>query len=257
MTMLKTLVVVGALTAVAATYARMAPPPAKPVVVAALVAPLPPLRVAVFVDKSFSTTTARIADPSISTFEPLFDRLRATGGEIAFGLVRDHSNRPLIRVYMPAPPDPPGSAPPVPGNIFVAANTKKREDAERKKNEAARQAWLADATARIKAFIAAVTPLLATPDDAMWTDVRSAIERADLFLAEPSPFARTPECVVVLVSDAIDNVTAKPVASLKSNARVVIANGIGSVGSVEALSPVRFEAVAAAMRYAAGGQHDR
>ena len=149
-----------------------------------------------FPDQTKSSEVARIAKPTIADFAPLFDRLRTSGGEIGFGRIRDHSNAPLIRLYLPAPPDPPASAPPTPGNIFAAANTKKRDDTERKKYEAARQAWLADATARINAFIVAVTPLLDAPDDAPRTDVRSAIVRADLFLAEPSPFSRAPECVV-------------------------------------------------------------
>lgn len=257
MGIVKTVVVVGALAAAAATCARISAPPTKPQAVGTSTPVLrAPLKLAVFLDQTRSTEVARIAKPTIADFAPLFDRLRASGGEIGFGLIRDHSNTPLIRLYLPTPPEPPASVPPAPGNIFAAANTKKRDDAERRKYEAARQAWLADATARINAFIAAVTPLLAGPDDAPRTDVRSALVRADLFLAEPSPFPRAPECFVVLISDGLDNVNTEPIPSLKSNARVVIANGIGSLGAVEGLAPVRFEAVSAAMRYAAEGGHD-
>jgi hypothetical protein len=256
---MKFLGICAAVTAAAVVYSSVRAPstPAPVPKVTDTVAVLPPLCAAAFADKTGSMKAARTDDLSPATLKPLCDRLLVTGGEIGFGLIQDRSNKPLIRVYVPMPPEPPVSAPPVPGNIFVAANTKKREGAERKKYEAARQAWLADATARIKAFIAAVTPLLVMPANARRTDIRSAIERADLFLAEPSPFSRTPECGVILLSDGVDNVNTNPIPKLKSNARVVIANGIGSVGAVGVLSPVRFESVDAAMRYVAGGPHAR
>jgi len=233
---------------------RLIPKPAAAPVIA-----VPPLRAAVLYDVTASRNEARIS-ASLDDFTPLFDRLRVSGGEVGFGLIREDSDRPLIRCYAAGPPEPPAPAPPPTngGNLFVNATNRKREDAERKKYEAKRRAWEADTNARINAFIAAITPLVDAPGDAPATDLTAAVERGDLMLAEPSEFTNA-TTAIILITDGLHNATAKTTPTMRSTARVAIVNGVGSMGALAKLAPtpLRFESTAAAVRYFAedGGAH--
>ncbi|HKO57782.1 MAG TPA: hypothetical protein VJ276_18080 [Thermoanaerobaculia bacterium] len=210
-----------------------------------------PFRGAVLFDVTASREEARIA-ASLDDFAPIFDRLRMSGGEIGFGLIREDSDHPLVRCYIPTPPDAPTPAPRPAngGNLFVNANNRKREDAERKKYEAKRRAWEAEANARINAFIVAITPFLEVPGDAPATDLTAAVERGDLMLAEPSEFTNA-TTAIILITDGLHNATAKTTPTMRSNARVAIVNGVGLMGALAKLTPtpLRFESTAAAVRY--------
>jgi len=220
-----------------------------------------PFRAAVLYDVTASRNEARIA-ASVDDFGPLFDRLRVAGGEIGFGLIREDSDHPLIRCYVPPPPEPPMPALPAAngGNLFVNANNRKREDIERKKYEANRRTWEAAANARIDAFIVAITPILNAPGDAPATDLTAAAERGDLMLAEPSEFTNA-ATAIILITDGLHNATSKTTPTMRSTARVAIVNGVGSMGALAKLTPtpLRFESTAAAIRYFAedGGAHGR
>jgi hypothetical protein len=240
------LVAVLAYNAPPTTGKRQTPP-------AAVVVALPPFRGAVLYDITYSRDTARVS-ATLDDFTPFFDRLRVSGGELGFGSLREDSDHPLIRCYVPAPPEPP---PPPPatngGNIFVNTNNQKRYEIERKKYEAKRRAWGADANARINAFVAALTPFLGAPATAASTDLTAAVERGDLMLAEPSAFAQA-DTAIILITDGIHNATAKETPTIRSNARIAIVNGVGSIGALAKLNPtpLRFESTAAAIRYFAG-----
>jgi hypothetical protein len=213
---------------------------------------VPPFRAAVLYDVTASRNEARIS-ASIDDFAPIFDRLRMSGGEVGFGLIREDSDHPLIRCYIPAPPEPPPPTPAVTGgNLFVNANNRKREDIERRKYEAKRRAWDADANARINAFIVAITSFLDAPGDAPATDLTAAVERGDLMLAEPSEFTNA-ATAIILITDGLHNATSKTTPTMRSTARVAIVNGVGSMGALAKLTPtpLRFESTAAAIRYVA------
>lgn len=220
----------------------------------AVVAALSPFRGAVLYDITYSRNTARVS-ASLDDFTPIFDRLRVSGGELGFGSIREDSDRPLLRCYVPAPPEAPPPPPPATGggNVFVNTNNLKRYEAERKKYEAKRRVWEADANARINAFVAALTPLLGAPATAPSTDLTAAVERGDLMLAEPSAFPHA-DTAIILITDGIHNATAKETPTIRSNARVAIVNGVGSMGALAKLNPMplRFESTAAAIRYFAG-----
>jgi hypothetical protein len=232
--------------------------PSKPSV--AVVAVSPPFRGAVLHDITYSRDAARVS-ASLEDFTPIFDRLRLSGGEVGFGFIREDSDRPLIRCYVPIPPEPPALLVPASGgNVFVNATNQKRYEAERKKYEAKRRAWEVDANARINAFIALLTPLLGVPATAGSTDLTAAVERGDLMLAEPSSFTHA-DTAIILITDGIHNATAKEVPTLRSHAPIAIVNGVGSLGALAKLNPpsLRFESTAAAIRYvtADGGANAR
>jgi hypothetical protein len=252
---MKLIGIMAAALAAAITIGSVSPPqhaaaaPKPSAVVQAIAAPAP-VRMAAFIDYTASRDAARIRT-SVDDLTPLFDRLRMSGGEIGFGRITDDSNLPLIRCYISEPPEPP-SFPATPNaNVFATANARKREEIERRKYDAKRRAWEADANARINAFIAAITPLLAAPPTAPRTDVLSAIARGDLMMAEPSPFQRPAQTAIVLITDGYHNATAGATPVLRSNAQVVIVNGISALGILDKLTPrpLRFESTAAAIRY--------
>jgi hypothetical protein len=251
---MKLIGITAAALAAAITIGSVSPPqhaaPSKPAAVVQTIAAPAPLRAAALLDGTASRDAARIS-ASIDDLAPLFDRLRLSGGEIGFGRITDDSDMPLIRCYVPEPPEPPTLPAASTGNVFANANARKREEAERKKYEAKRRTWEADANARINAFIAAITPLLAAPPTAPRTDILDAIARGDLMMAEPSPFRGPAQTAIVVITDGYHNATAASMPTLRSNAQVVIVNGIGALGILDKLTPrpLRFESTAAAVRY--------
>jgi hypothetical protein len=227
------------------------PPPKKP---DAPVGRSLPLRSAFLLDVTGSRDRARIA-ASVDDFTPLFERLETTGGEVGFGTIREDSDRPFLRCFIPAPPEPPTSNdPPTSGNVFINANNKRREDDDQRKYAQKRRAWEADAKARINAFKLAIQPLIDAPATAPATDLTAAIERGDLMLSEPSAFTNA-SMAIVLITDGFHNAYATTTPTLRSKARVLIVNGIGSLGAISKMKPepLRFESTEAAVRYISNG----
>jgi hypothetical protein len=226
---------------------RTEPPPRTTATVSA------PFRGASLVDQTVSMRDARVGRISPASFTPVYERLAATGGEFALGLIRDRSDRPLVRLYVPPPPAPPLSSS-RPKNIFDAAAARKREDADRARYEVQLRAWRAEAAARINIFTSAIAPLLDADSDARRTDIGSAILRANLFLAEPTSFSRGTENVILLITDGVETVRPSEAPRLTTHARVLLVNGTGSVGYLGPLHPVRFEGLDAALRFAMEGE---
>lgn len=216
------------------------------------------LRVAVFLDQSESMTQARVPQVSAESLVPLLERLKVDGGEVAVGLIRDRSDAPLTRVFVPAPPSSPVFPARASSNIFEKAQERKREDAERARYEAQLGAWQADVVARINAFADSVAPVFSAAADAPATDIHSALLRADVFVSEPYVFGRPVRNVVILHTDGVETVNSKVPAQFSAPAELLVVNGTGTVGHLEALQPLRFEALDAAIRYVVdGGSHVR
>jgi hypothetical protein len=217
----------------------------------------PPLRVAVFIDQTGSMEQARVPHVTADSLTPLLDRLQVAGGELAVGLIRDHSDAPLARVFVPAPPLAPAFPPRKTANIFEKARERKREDEERARYAARQQAWHADAAARINAFVESIAPLFENAD-APATDIHAALLRGDVFVSEPNAFGQPVTNVVILVTDGVETVDPETPAQFKASAELLLVNGTGSEGQLAALHPIRFEALDAAIRYVIeGGSHVR
>jgi len=188
----------------------------------------------------------------------VYDRDAVAGGELAVGLIRDESDRPFVRLFVPAPPELPAVGP-VPANVFAAAAAKRREETSRTHVEEARRAWREDVAAREASFARSVEPLLARTADAPATDIWSALLRADVFLAEPNAFPQATKNFVILVSDGVETVADGAAPRLSSPAQLLLVNGAGGIGKLASLAPVRFESLDAALRYAVedGASHVR
>lgn len=233
-----------------ATAARKASPKSAAAVTTsgAVASTLPPLRILAFVDQTRSMDAARVSPVNAASFTPIYDRLLLSGGELAVGRIRDNSDRPFARLYIPVPPTPPQLRP-QPTNVFEKAARKKQEDAERTRYDTSWRAWRTDASARIAVFSRAIEPFVSRPADAPATDVWQAVRRAAIFFGEPNGFPPQTRNVVVFVSDGVETARiAEPPASFP--AQVLLVNGAGDVGDLGPLAPVRFESLDAALRYA-------
>lgn len=206
-----------------------------------------PVRIAVFQDKSGSASWTRTPILRAEDFEPLFARLRVAGGELAFGLIADNSNRGLLRTRVEAPPLPPARPT---GNPFLVS----RQMGEYRRNEkiylARRDNWGNETDRRIKVFSAELKSLLADPKVSRHSDMWGAVQRADLFLAESDSASVRTGRAIILISDGVHN-TAHPPVAMKSGAEFLLVNGAGSIGTLAGIEPRQFESVAAAFRYVA------
>lgn len=218
-----------------------------------IVATPQPLRVVIFVDQTASIQTARVPRVCSAAIAPLLDRIGTAGGEAALGFIRDRSDAPLIRVYVPEPPRI-AVAPVAQGrsNVFRAAALKRRADAEQEQYSAAVEAWRRKGALRLNAFRSAIEPLLAKPNDARRTDIHAALLRAEVFVGEPTTFRHPSRSVVILVTDGVDTVTKAELTTFSGSAELLLVNGTGAQGTLGSLHPLRFESLDAAVRYVVG-----
>ncbi|MGQ9635818.1 MAG: hypothetical protein ACUVXB_16460 [Bryobacteraceae bacterium] len=196
-----------------------------------------PVRIALLLDQTGSANWTRTPQLRPEDLEPLIELVKRCGGELGLGLIRDQSNRSLVRLRLEQPPEPPGAANPL------------RAVKARPAYEKRRRQWEAETAEQIGRFREAAARLLAQPADARCTDVWGAVLRADLFLAEEDgAWGAELSRWAVLVTDGQHNCGGEPV-RMRSQARVAVVNGSASLGSLAALKPARFESPQAAFRY--------
>ena len=204
-----------------------------------------PVLFAVFEDKSGSVKSARISPLREEDLAALIRTLRIAGGELAFGLIGESTDRPLLRLRVPVPPARPLKA--EVQNAFERAEQDARFQEPLERYEAELRQWNADVDQRASAFLNAVRPRLQEKATAKRSPINAALTRSELFLNEPvTTWPNDPHRYIILNSDAIDT-TKSALVSLKSGATLVLINGSGSLGIVESLKPLRFESVQAAL----------
>lgn len=215
-----------------------------------------PIRVATMLDKTGSANKTRTQQPGADSFKPVIERLCVSGGELSVGIIRDNSNRPLLRLRIETPPAP---VKPNDDKEDYADVLAEKQDEYDKKLRAYKQeykAWEEETERRVAQFTTDLQPLLNQPANARHTDVFNALFRADLFLAEQEVgFKKPSQKFILLNSDCQDNVgiSAKRL-TLQSGAQVIVINGVGSIGPLKSFKPVLFESLDAAMRYVVKGQ---
>lgn len=206
---------------------------------------LVPALYAVFDDKTGSTASARITPIQEHDLLVLVDNLRLTGGELAYGLIGESTDRPLLRLRVGVPP-----ARPIMQevqNAFERAEQEARFQEELEKYESDLKQWKKDVDRSVSSFLEAVRPRLLEKATAKRSPINSALTRSELFLNEPTDsWPVTPHRYIILNSDAIDTTKSARV-TIKSGATLILINGSGSLGVIESLNPLRFESVQAAL----------
>jgi hypothetical protein len=207
-----------------------------------------PVRIVVVQDKTGSANWTRTPQLSVADLDLLIELLRNASGELALGLIRDSSNRGLVRLRIDLPPAQP--AKPVPSgrpfNDMRAAKAYRtvfavyQDDLEK---------WRTKTEANIAAFKSAAQILLDQKANASATDVWGAVVRADRLLCEPpSPGTPVPDLWLLVASDLYYNTGSARPQELRSGARLIVVNA-GQTASLAPLKPTRFEAIAPAFRY--------
>jgi len=206
------------------------------------------LKIAILLDKTGSANVTRTQQPEPKDFDPLIDLLLKTGGELGVGVIRDQGNRSLLRLRIEVPPAKPTELPPE-RNPFKEAERRARYQSQIADYEKQYQQWFTKVGELRKVFMGALVTLTSQKADAPNTDLYSAVERAELFLCEPDITWPCPtHRYLVLVSDGQDNVQKKPIV-VRSGAKVIVANGSGSLGALTHLNPEQFESLEAAFRF--------
>ncbi len=226
-------------------------PASATVSVSAPVTALRPVKIAVLIDKTGSMGEARTPDPQPADFGQLEELLQKTGGEISVGIIRDNSNRPLLRLRLDVPPLPPAS-PSKEQNVFA-----EQDSLEAYRNRLALYKGQltqlhSEAEEKVGIFSRGLEALIDQKADAPNTDLYGAVQRAELFLNESDiTWPRPTRRYLVVVSDGMDNVRKEPIV-VRSGAKVVVINGSGSLGALAHLKPEPFESLESAFRFVAG-----
>jgi hypothetical protein len=215
-----------------------------------------PVKVAIVPDQTGSRTWTRTPRVSSQNLSPLIDLLRSRGGEIGVGLIRDDSNRSLVRLRVDRPPAAP-KEPDEEGNAFVLLEQRTRYIGLLEKYEEGRAGWEEVTREQINTFVSTLEPLLNPARAAAASDVWGALRRVDSFLAEDdTSWGGSASRWAVLVTDGQDNVGV-PMASLASGAQLLVVNGSGSMGALAHLDPTQFESLDAALRHLVAREESR
>jgi hypothetical protein len=211
-------------------------------------APPAAVRIAALVDKTASTSWTRVPVVRVEDFEPLLALLARRGGELAVGLIRDESNRGLLRLKIPRAPAAP--TPPNPHqNPFLLAEARAAYEIGLRRHHEHIEEWRREVSGRLADFRAKLGPLLEVEADATRTDIWGALRRAELFLNEPqSSGLVAPHNWILLVSDGEDNAR-RPKVALRSGARLLLINSSAMLGALAELKPLAFESFPAATAY--------
>lgn len=226
-------------------------------VAAAFAQVCPVVRVVVLQDQTGSVNWTRTPTVRYEDLVPLVDLVKQCSGEVAFGLIRDSSNRGLIRLVIESPV-PPELQPPASWSLnpFIANRERAAFEQKKQLRDRERQAWAATHNPLVEAFRGGVVSLLKTSADARRTDLYGALRRADSFLAEdPRAWHREVYMAAIVISDGLDN-KHNAVPEWRSKAQILAVNSEDSIGDLGRLYPParRFESIQAAVRDFVVGQ---
>lgn len=242
----------------AACSATGAAPPAVeagPVQVSCEVVPV----VALLLDKSRSAPVSLVSQLKVADLEPLIERIRGCGGELAVGAIRDRAATPLVRLYVETPPESPvRDRVSVVGNPMILAEQRTRAERSYQEQLAAYEPvsrrWASVTDRAIDDFRDRVHAVLEEPTTSPSTNVWAALRQADLFLSEPReergenggrPIPA--RHVLLALTDGI-HTAAGPPYRLQSKAELFIVNSAGEAGVFAGMNPRRFESFSAAVR---------
>ncbi len=206
-----------------------------------------PVALVLLQDQTGSRTITRTEQFTPQSLDVPIGLVEEFSGKLVFGVIRE-TGKPMVRLVVPPGPRPPSK--PAPGNAFDMLESNAVYERELAAYHEAARKWRGDVDTRVATFKKEVIALLTAPTLSTRSAVWEAIFRADVALAEPE-VGRTSEGsrFIVLASDAQDT-TRKAGRPLRSGAQVVVANGVGTAGSLSAVPGVKvFEGLGAAVAW--------
>jgi hypothetical protein len=208
-----------------------------------------PVKVAFLQDKTGSANWTRTPQPTLDELQMLVDLLCHAGGELGVGLIRDDSNRGLLRLRIEPPPED-VPKPTKTGRPFADARRMEQYRNDKAVFQQRLAAWHAETEGRIARFRKDAQPLLDQRSDARSTDVWGAVRRADVFLNEDdTAWHRPTHRWAVFATDGLHNRRAVKAAVMKNGARIMVINSDAQFGSLALLHPEPFESIEAAFRH--------
>lgn len=208
-----------------------------------------PLRIVVIYDISGSMQKAYVDTLKVQDLDILVKLIKTNGGELAFGLLKENSNRPLIRLPIEAPPIRPTFSTQS-NNVFekLLQNNENKNILSKYIRDSLD--WVANVDPQINEFKTKVQTILDQHKTAVKSDVWNAVLRCDIFLSEPDDiWGKKASRYAILISDGIHNSGGKHRIPQNPNIEWIIVNGIGSVGALCVLKPKIFESPRAAFEY--------
>ncbi|BAY84645.1 hypothetical protein NIES267_41410 [Calothrix parasitica NIES-267] len=236
-------------------------------------------RVFMAVDNSGSMQTARTDAPKISHVLPALDSLSRTGGNFGMSTICSQSNKPLLRVTLSAPPS---LSKDISNRLDELSNddTKAEEEAEEKprKNpfkvkkkkkefkekmpkvleeirelEKQFEENYKKNRALVKGFQPKLKKILNQPRSCKFTDIKSSINRANLFLNEPNTSeTNNIRKFAVFITDGqheVEPKNSKQATKIQiKKEHVFLVNGSSDIGIFSSIPHKRFEAPSPAFK---------
>lgn len=208
-------------------------------------------RVAILQDQTGSRTASLTPVLTPADLEPIAGLLLACGGELRVGEIRESAPGAFAALRIGAPPVPLLEPSAWPTNPFDRADARAAHEKERALSEAARAAWARESEQRVAEFRSALESRWTGQRLAHRSDVWSALERAQLFLEEPtSPLRGSVRRWLLLLSDG-EHTAAPPAHAFQLDPRItlIVVNSAGHQGQLGPLNPRRFESLDAAVQW--------
>lgn len=240
---------------------------------------VPQNRVFMAVDNSGSMQTARTDAPKISHVLPVLNSLSLTGGTLAISNICSQSNKPLLRLTLSAPPSLSKDIPTHPDEPSNDDKNKEEETEEKprknpfkvkKKKKEFKEKMpkvleeirelekqfeenYKKNRALVKGFQPKLKKILNQPRSCKFTDIKSSINRANLFLNEPNTSeTNNIRKFAVFITDGqheVEPKNSKQGTKIQVNeVEVFLVNGSSDIGIFSSISHKRFEAPSPAFK---------
>ncbi len=207
--------------------------------------------IGVLFDKSGSMETARTTAANANDLHPLIDSLLECGSELAVGFIRDRNETGMRRLrfaVQPGVPDlkPKGEKEPDYQYLDRLADHNRKLAARREAIEAVKEKRRPE----IDEYLAGIQQALSTKPSRT-TDFNSAMNQADIFLAEAGSASPGRKKYLIVVSDALDTARRRRL-EFTSGAAVLWVNTTTDKKIMAGTNATRFESFASAVLHVAG-----
>ncbi|SYZ72222.1 hypothetical protein TRIP_C20337 [Candidatus Zixiibacteriota bacterium] len=213
-----------------------------------------PIRVVTFFDITGSAVEHGVPIVDSISMAPIVEYVLENGGEVAIGTIESVSERPLLRLRVDVPPQPPTDGSQQSQNVFLAAKQKAAYEKRFTSYQSRLKRWKDKNQLAMRGFWQSVRELLAMPAKESSTDVRNAVLRGNAFLSESDASWNGPTLrFAILCTDGEHNVKSQPTIVPVDSTVYILVPGIRE-GCLTSLNPIKFESLPSAIRYVISGE---